>query len=470
MVALANAAFAASRGGDLVLRIDDTDRARSSSEDEAEVLWLLRWLGIGWTEGPLRQSERGDRYAQALDQLLDAGAAYPCFCGDARLAELRDAQLRAGMPPRYDGRCRSLQPGDAVRSLEAGAPHVLRFAVPEGRDVEVDDCVRGAVLVPAGSFGDPILRRADGTSGYLLASVVDDVEMEITHVIRGEDHLPNTARQLLLFEALGATHVPQFAHLPLLRDDDGAKLSKRAPLGTLDELVDEGFLPVTVRRYLASLLGQGPVDLLPEAADEAPCFSLDRIPTGAPKVDRMRLESLGREDLQQLPTDELLAASGIELTPDAEPLVRELAALCPSRVHLRGELRLVFDGPGPGDLPMVLRIVLGDGERLLHADRALELAVIELRAELQATDDQPPGQRWTGRLLAALRGAGADAGMSARDVLLPLRIALTGTTGGPGIELVLSAIGAREALRRVHLARVILEEERQQGGAAAVPG
>ncbi|MCW2928125.1 MAG: gltX 2, partial [Thermoleophilia bacterium] len=313
------------------------------------------------------------------------------------------------------------------------------------------------VVVPAGSFGDPVLCRADGSAGYLLASVVDDVDLAITHVVRGEDHLTNTARQLLIFEALEAAP-PAFAHLPLLRDSDGRKLSKRDPLGTLDELVDEAFLPVTVRRYLAELLGQGAVDLTPPDGT-AVALRLERVPTGAPKVDRARLESLGREDMANVPLEELLDGTLVDLTDGLAPLVAELAASAPTRVALRGELRLVLDGPGAGDLPHVLAIVLPGREELQRADAVLQLAVAELRADPASVGGADTGPVWAAPFLARYRATGAEQGFGTRDAMRPLRVALTGTSGGPSLELVLGAIGAREALRRVQLALLVLEEE-----------
>jgi glutamyl-tRNA synthetase len=464
LVAVANAAFAKVHEGELLLRIDDTDAVRSTEDDTFELLRLLRWLGVDWDEGPVHQRDRAHVYEAALAALSGRGDAYPCFCGDARLTQLREAQERSGEPPRYDGRCRVLDPVEVERALTAGAPHVLRFAVPEDRDVEIDDLVHGRVIVPAGSFGDPVLCRSDGSAGYLLASVADDLALHVTHVLRGEDHLHNTARQILLFEALGgASRLPRFAHMPLLRDVDGRKLSKRDPLGTLAELVDEGFLPRTVRRYLAELLGQGANDPLDPASRE---FDITKIGTGAPRVDRVRLESLGREDMATLPLQELLAGTALDAEPRYEPIVRELAANSPSHVHLRGELRLVFDGPGPGDLPHVLRVVAPSAERLAALDAALELWAGELRAGAEQ-GERDVGD-WAGACLASARASGREHGIGTRDMLQPLRIALTGRTGGPGLELVLTAIGAREALRRVHLARVIVEELR--AGEHAVEG
>lgn len=462
LVALANASIARSTGGTFVLRIDDTDAVRSRDGDVADLLRLVAWFGIEWDEGPIRQSERAAAYRGALDTLLKAGDAYPCFCGDAQLAELRAAQERAGEPPRYDGRCRVLGPDEVAASVEAGAPHVLRFAVDASRDVAIEDLVRGRVVVPAGSFGDPVLCRADGSAGYLLASVVDDVELAITHVVRGEDHFTNTARQLPLFAALGATSPPKFAHLPLLRDDSGRKLSKRDAMGTLDAFVDEGFLPSTVRRYLAELLGQGAIDLLPSSG-HVPEFRFDHVSTGAPRVDRARLESLGRADMAQLDVRELVAGSSVVVDAALEPVLRELAAASPSRVALLGELRLVLDGPGAGDLPHVLAVVAPDDTSLEAMGAALELAVALLRDEVgnEATTRVSRDIAWASVFVARLREEATRSGLGgARAVLRPLRVALTGTTNGPALDLVLAAVGEREALRRVHFARFAIDEMR----------
>lgn len=468
LVAVANAAFARARGGSLVLRIDDTDQSRSREEDTLELLRMMRWLGLRWDEGPIYQRDRAVVHQEALARLDADGRAYPCFCGTARLEALREEQLRSGQPPRYDGRCRAIEPERAAAAVADGAHNVVRFVVDPERAVVIDDLVHGTVTIPAGAYGDPILRRADGSAGYLLASVVDDIDLGITHVVRGEDHLSNTARQVQLFEALGAPELPRFAHLPLLRDADGGKLSKRDPLGTLDELVDEGFLPRTVRRYLTELLGHGAVDLV-DPAGEPQRFFLDQVQTGAPRVDRARLESLGREDMSRLTVEELLDGTGVEQTDVNAPIVRELAEGAPSRVVLRGELRLVLDGPGLGDLPLVLRIATPDADSLAAADAALDLVVEQLRLELDAGPQAGFDTIWASPFLARCREVAAERGMGARELLRPLRVALTGTIGGPSLELVLTAIGGREALRRVHLARIVIDEllaggERAAGG------
>ncbi|MCW2950352.1 MAG: glutamyl-tRNA synthetase [Thermoleophilia bacterium] len=460
LVALANAAFARAHDGALVLRIDDTDRVRSTDDHALDVLRLLRWLDIDWDEGPLYQHQRAELHARALDQLTEHGAAYPCFCTEERLADVRARQIASGEPPRYDGRCRHLDRSQAAKSVAAGTPHVLRFALPDDRDVVIDDLVRGPITIPRGASGDPVLRRADGTVGYLLSSVVDDLDLGITHILRGEDHLTNTARQIMLFEAFGATRdtLPQFAHLPLLRDVSGAKLSKRSPLGTLDELVDAGFLPVTVRRYLAELLGQDAVDLL---APASPPFDLERVGTGAPRVDSTRLYSLGRDDFSRLPLADLLADCSVDITRVAEPAVREIAASSATRLEFRAELHALFDGPGANEIAMMLAAAADhDEQQTANMNQALDIAVRLLRT----TEDSSLSDDWARQLVSEYRSQGKAAGYSVRQLLHPLRLALTGAERGPGLDLIVAAIGATDALGRVQRARVALEGMHRGGG------
>jgi glutamyl-tRNA synthetase len=468
-VALANAAFAhaGGAGGALVLRIDDTDRARSTEEHALDLVRLLRWLEIEWDEGPLYQHDRADLYEGAVARLAANGSAYPCFCTEARLAQLKAQQVAAGEPPRYDGRCRRLDAGEVAKSLAAGAPHVTRLALPESRDVVIDDLVRGTVTIPHGAYGDPVLQRGDGSAGYLLASVVDDLDLGITHVIRGEDHLSNTARQVLLMEALGTGAgegtLPRFAHLPLLRDATGAKLSKRAPLGTLDELVELGFLPITVRRYLAELLGQGPVDVL---ASDAPAFDLGLVGSGAPRVDLTRLESLGREDMAATPLRDLLSSVDIEVTPAREPLLGELAGSSATRVHLREELRAHFDGPASGELEGVLRDAAPDAAARAAFEIAFAAAVSWLRGVEDVVDGaaETADADWAQVAVREFRGVAKANGAPLKSLLHPLRVAWTGRGNGPGLDLILAAIGPTDALGRVQRARVVLEGMAPGGG------
>lgn len=258
--ALFNALFAAQRKGDFVLRSEDTDAARSRASRLDEQIEDLRWLGLDWKEGPdvggphgpYRQSERGRAYAAYLERLLDEDRAYPCFCSAAELETRRAAAAAAGRPPRYAGTCAALARAEAERRLAAGEPASLRFRVPTDRIVAFDDLIRGEQHMAVDDIGDFVIRRTDGTPAFFFANAVDDALMEISHVLRGEDHLSNTPRQLLLLEALDLP-APAYGHLPLVLDFDGRPLSKRVGSASLETLRAEGILPAALANHLVRL-------------------------------------------------------------------------------------------------------------------------------------------------------------------------------------------------------------------------
>jgi glutamyl-tRNA synthetase len=430
IVAIANRAFARAHAGTLTLRIDDTDTQRSEARWVEGILDGLDWLGVGWDGEPIAQSQRTAQHERQLRRLLESGAAYPCFCSEDRLTQLREQQQAAGQPPRYDGRCRELG-ADEAASRAQSEPHVVRLRVDGEHPFE--DRVHGAVAAPVGSFGDFILRRTDGGFSYLFASTVDDVELGITHVLRGEDHLPNTPRQIAICRALGAP-IPTFAHLPLLRGVDGTKLSKRDPYGTLADLMDAGYMPETVRRYAAELLGQGPRD--PLAVDAAP-FELERVPTGAPKLDPSRLESLGQEDLGAMNAESVAAAlgeQGVAVAPNELDLLAELAGQSPNLGRVMGDLEALRTAP----------------------DGAVAAAQIEpafvpaLETALRAVER--PTTEWPGGPTETLRTWALDNGTGTGQTLRALRMAITGSRSGPKLDAVLCALGRDEVARRLRAA------------------
>src|SRR5450759_2980944 len=254
-------AFARGMGGPVVLRIDDTDPERSTDENMQAILRGLRWLGLDWDEGPEAggaygpyfQTQRGESYARELERLKAAGHAYPCFCTAGELEAKREASRAKGGFSGYDRTCRGLDPATRTVRLAADEPHVWRIAVPEDRgDVEFDDPIRGDMSFAATDLDDFVLVRSDGTPTYNYATVVDDAEMAITHVVRGDDHLSNTPRQILVFEALGLTP-PVFAHLSMILGADGKRLSKRHGATSLDSYEEMGYLPEALLNYLALL-------------------------------------------------------------------------------------------------------------------------------------------------------------------------------------------------------------------------
>jgi len=262
--ALFNWLFARRHGGTFVLRIEDTDVERSTLASEQAILEDLRWMGLEWdegvdaggTHGPYRQSERLHIYRAHVVELMATGHAYHCFCSAEQLDADRTAALAAGRPPKYDGRCRQISRDDARRRIERGESAVIRFRVPEGREVSFEDVVRGTVTFSTDVIGDPVLVRSGGVPAYNYAVVIDDALMEITHVIRGEDHISNTPRQILLYQSLGFTP-PEFAHLSLVMGPDHTPLSKRHGATSVAEFRERGYLPEALVNYLA-LIGWSP--------------------------------------------------------------------------------------------------------------------------------------------------------------------------------------------------------------------
>src|SRR5918999_330440 len=323
--ALFNWLFARHLGGAFVLRVEDTEIGRVTEEAFLNLKSSLRWLGLDWDEGPdvggphapYRQSERmaAGLYAEVGDDLRGRGLAYPCYCTPEELEERRRAAMAGGEAPGYDGRCR--------RFVEEGRPAALRFAVPEGRDVTVPDLVRGDAHFPGADLRDFVILRSDGTPTYLLAAAVDDHRMGMTHVIRGEDLLPSTPRQMLLFEAFGADP-PRYAHLPLIVGPDRHPLSKRHGSVAVEAFREMGFLPEAMVNYLALLGWSSPDGEEVLSVDEmTQRFDLDRVSHNPAAFDVQKLEWMNGHYIRTLEHDDLaarvtdaLAGSGLAVDPD----------------------------------------------------------------------------------------------------------------------------------------------------------
>jgi len=319
--AIYNWAFARRTGGTFVLRIDDTDPGRSVAENTTQILRSLEWLGIDWDEGPgvggsfgpYFQTERSEYYTAAIERMKADGTAYACFCSAEELAVKR-ASVRAGEGGEgvgvsgYDRTCRRLSPAVVARRIAAGEPHVWRLAVPEDRgDIVVRDAVRGETVFPASAMDDYVLVRADGTPTYNFATVVDDADMEITHVIRGDDHLSNTPRQILVYEALGRP-VPVFAHLSMIWGSDGKKLSKRHGATSVEAFRDDGYLPEALLNYLA-LLGwslDGETTIVRPDVLKAN-FSLERISMSPAIFDFEKLDWMNGVYIREMPPEAFAA-------------------------------------------------------------------------------------------------------------------------------------------------------------------
>lgn len=429
-------------GGAFVLRIEDTDVARLRAGAEDAIVEDLRWLGLEWDEGPdvggpyapYRQSERTDRYSAAISRLKDAGAVYPCYCTPEELAAARAQDEAAGRPPRYRGTCRRRSAAERAALERAGARPAWRFAVEPGRFVVFDDAVHGTMRFSTDDIGDFVVVRADGTATYDLACVVDDAEMEISVVVRGDDHLANTARQVLLAEALGVSW-PRYAHLPLVTGPSGEPLSKSAGGAAIRELRSEGFLPSAVVEYLASLGWGVPQGLdVRSPGDLVPLFAIERVSPSPATHDIARLRAINARHLRRLSADEFAALADcfvpsmpggldrgalLEAVREEAQTGADLARLA-QRIAQRPEPSTALAGP------------------VLDAVRA-------------ALPEQ--GGRWQPETIAArLKDELAARGVPIRDGMHAVRAALMGAPVGPPISALLAVLGPRETAARISAA------------------
>ena len=432
----------AAAGGDFVIRIEDTDAVRSDSGREAGLLRDLAWLGLRWSEGPdvggpfgpYRQSERTALYAAALDRLVAAGRVYRCFCGLADLETGRGDDSAEGRPPRYRGGCRSIRAEDSLDRAGAGEAYAWRFAVDPGREWVVDDAVHGPVRFSAADIGDFLIARSDGTALYDLACAVDDDAMRMTLVVRGDDHLPNTPRQLMLHEALGATP-PRYAHVPLVLGSDGRPLAKSRGAESVASLREQGFLPAAVVNHLALLGWSDPHGREVLGADDlVEAFDLARVSPAPPVHDQARLRWLNKRHMGMLTPEQriVLVAEYAPPLPGADPLA--VAEALADEVEVAGDVRLLVAGVaealGPDEEAAAALSAPG-------AQRALEVALEAVRS---------PGG--TGDLRDALKAAG----LPIREALPAVRAALTGRAHGLPATTLLAFIGPAEAASRLELA------------------
>jgi glutamyl-tRNA synthetase/nondiscriminating glutamyl-tRNA synthetase len=446
--ALFNWLLARGEGGTFILRIEDTDRERSTAESERAILADLRWMGLDWSEGidvggdrgPYRQSERLHIYRAHTVELMAKGYAYRCFCSEAQLEADRRAALAAGRPPQYVGRCRGIARDEGRRRAEHGERAVIRFRVPEGRDVVFNDVVRGEVRFSTDVIGDPVLVRSDGVPAYNYAVVIDDALMEVTHVIRGEDHISNTPRQILLYEAFGWAP-PLFAHVSLVMGPDHSPLSKRHGATSVQEFRERGYLPEALTNYLA-LIGWSPgegEELLP--SDEmARRFRLSEVGHSAGVFDVEKLAWVNRHYLK-LAAPERLARLSLPYLQQAgwiaDPSTGEfeylakvvpLAAASVDRLEqVPARLRFLFEYDAARAL----------AEPRIRAEAEASRSVITaLAVELDASG--PLVDRDTFRAMAAR--VRERTGQKGRALFHPIRLALTGETEGLELDLAVPAI------------------------------
>jgi len=467
--ALFNYLLARKGGGSFIVRVEDTDVARSTRASEAEVLADLRWLGLAWDEGPdaggavgpYRQSERGELYGRLAAQLMAEGKAYPCFSTEAELEAKREAAEAAGRPPQYDGTWRDADAEVVAAKMAAGDPYTTRFRVPNGSRVVIDDAVRGEVAWDANAtVGDFILTRSTGVPVYNFCVAVDDATMGVSTVVRAEEHLTNTLRQVLILEALGFPP-PAYAHVSLILGADRAKLSKRHGATSVTQFREEGYLPEAMTNYLA-LLGwndgsERELYTLPELVD---AFDLSRVTKSPAVFDGDKLRWMNGQYVRALPDDRLRAltadvwaAAGTLVGVDASSgAVAEATAL------VRGSLELVSDAAPELEAalsyPLVAAMdaadVEGEGEdgvaALLAPDGGFDevaaalLAAVDDGAFPSAADPAVHAPAWK----AWVKTTGKALGRKGARIFHPLRLALTGKMSGPDVGAVLRVLAAVE--------------------------
>ncbi len=440
--ALFNDLAARASGGRMVLRIEDTDAERSDDALLAHLLEDLRWLGLQWAEGPdvggahgpYRQSERGDHYAAAIATLEAAGRVYPCFCTPDELRLSRKVQLASGRPPRYAGTCASLSAQEVARRVAAGERPALRFRVPAGLSIEFDDLVHGPQRFASDDIGDFVIRRADGSVAFFLGNAVDDAEMGINLVLRGDDHLANTPRQIMLLQALGRP-LPGYGHLPLLLGANGAPLSKRDGAASLGDLRAQGYLPGALRNYLVRLGHPVAESGWLETDALAQHFDLARSSRSAAHFDEAQLRHWQRE-----------AVGRASEAASARVAVRTARA---ARRH-RASQRIRRGGARQSDVPGGRRATGGAGMRRRGRvrRRGRPRTRSGRRRLLRAGCWQRGAQmRQTSRPGRARSGPPRRA--KAPGSIMPLRAALTGTTHGPELAPLVALMGHERVAARL---------------------
>jgi glutamyl-tRNA synthetase len=477
--ALFNWLLAKGQGGTFILRIEDTDLERSSRESERAILDDLRWMGLDWTEGieaggdhgPYRQTERLHMYRAYAVELLSSGKAYHCFCSAEQLEADRQAALAAGRPPKYVGRCREIPRDAARRRIESGERAVIRFRVPEAnRDVVFTDLVRGEVRFSTDVIGDPVLVRSDGVPAYNYAVVIDDALMQITHVIRGEDHISNTPRQLLLYEAFG-WRPPIFAHVSLVMGPDHSPLSKRHGATSVAEFRARGYLPEALTNYLA-LIGWSPgadQELLP--IDElAGRFRIEDVGHSAGVFDVEKLAWVNRHYLKSAAPDRLVALTipylqqagwVSDVTQAARSYLESIVPVAAASVdrleQIPARLSFVFDYSASRSL---------DNAAIAQEAREASAVIDSLARDLETSP--PLIDRETFRAMA--KRVQQRSGAKGKQLFHPIRLALTGEPEGIELDIAVPALERGAQLRESGIRQIDSARERASAFAAALRG
>ena len=425
--------------GTFILRIEDTDLERSTPESVQAILDGMEWMGLDYDEGPFYQTQRFDRYAEVVQQLLDEGKAYHCYCSKERIDAIREEQMKAGLKPRYDGRCRhGAEPVEGVKP-------VVRFRNPQEGEVVFDDLVRGRIAISNDELDDLVIARPDGSPTYNFTVVVDDMDMQVSLVIRGDDHINNTPRQINIYQALGA-ELPDFAHVPMILGDDGARLSKRHGAVSVLQYRDDGYLPQALVNYLVRLgWSYGDQEIF-SLAEMIELFDIHDVNRKASAFNTDKLDWLNQHYMRELPAGEVAKhlawhfdAAGIDSS--AGPALEDIVGVQADRVKTLKEMaaqsRVFYEDYEDFDA----------GAAKKHLRPVAEAPLKAIAAKLESLAD------WEAEALdRAVRETAAELEVGMGKIAQPLRVALTGTAISPSIDKTLWLVGRERSLARIQKA------------------
>lgn len=439
--ALFCALYARKHSGVFVLRIEDTDLTRSNEQFVEALQKDLHWLTIFWQEGPgvdgpygpYWESQRQDIYAKYYKILEEKKLIYPCFCSDQELMLARKIQLSRGQAPRYAGTCRELNPEEIATRIAEGKKHAWRFIVPEHATIEFVDCVKGPQRFQSDDIGDFIIRRADGTAPFLFCNAIDDATMKISHVLRGEDHVANTPRQIMLLQTLKLT-VPQYGHLPLIVGDDGAPLSKRHGSFSLQAIANEGFLPIAIMNYLARL---GHSFEMPELLDFehlSPYFNLEKVSRSPARFDRTQLMHWQKQAVLSLDHTQIMHWLGENILNQV-PLDKRDAFI----ELIKNNIEFPHDA-------------LIWAKCLFHENVVMDAAeknIIRKAGEQYFVEAEHAVDKYAVDINRVLEDMKTKLNLSGKKLYLPMRIALTGKTYGPELLGIAKLLGSTKVKHRL---------------------
>ncbi|WP_040225938.1 glutamate--tRNA ligase [Bhargavaea cecembensis] len=456
--ALFNYLFARHNGGKFIIRIEDTDAKRNIEGGEESQLHYLKWLGIDWDEsidvggeyGPYRQSERNDLYKELYDSLLEKGLAYKCYCTEEELEAEREAQQARGEMPRYSGKCRHLTDEDRAEREAEGRKPSIRIAVPEGRTYKFDDMVKDEVSFESGDFGDWVIVKKDGVPTYNFAVAIDDHYMKITHVLRGDDHISNTPKQMMIYEAFG-WEAPKFGHMTLIVNESRKKLSKRdeSIIQFIEQYEELGYLPDALFNFIA-LLGWSPKGEDEIFSREAfiDMFDPDRLSKSPALFDKQKLTWMNNQYVKELPLEKVVALAlphlqkaGLlpdELSEDQREWAERLIALYQEQMSYGAEIVELSAQFFRDD------IEYDEEAKAVLAGEQVPEVMTAFKAQLESLESFDPAS-----IKAAIKAVQKETGHKGKNLFMPIRVVTTGQTHGPELQESISLLGRDKVIKRV---------------------